>query len=164
MNGPRPTSRFFGEGHLSAGVQACIPGGYGNSFGCEVRLKGLAIDGQSHTVYVANASAEANSNDIAVFPDARPVVTTHPPVAVTTSSVTFTGHIDPSGRGEVTECFFEYGFTKTYGSTVPCTPAIPPEYSAPTDVTANLRVLGRDPQSITASSSKRRRRHQLWRR
>ena len=38
------------------------------------------------------------------------------------SEVTLTGQIDPAGRGAITACHFEYGFDKSYGTTVPCTP------------------------------------------
>jgi hypothetical protein len=144
LNGPCEPVDSFGEGQLSAGAEICIPGGYGNPFGCEIHIKGVAVDGVSHTVYVVNSSAEANSNDIAVFPDARPVVATRPPADVTSSSVTLTGHIDPAGRGDVKECRFEYGFDKTYGNTVPCAPTIPPNYSGATDVTATVSGLSPD--------------------
>ena len=141
VNGPCEPIDSFGEGDLSAGKEACVPGGYGNPFECTIHLKGVAVDGANHSVYVVNSSSEANSNDIAVFKDVRPIVTTGPPSAATTSSVTLTGHVDPAGRGEISECFFEYGFDKTYGSKVPCTPPIPPKYSGSTAVTAAVSGL-----------------------
>ena len=140
LNGPCEPVDSFGEGHLSVGTEICIPGGYGSE-NCEIHLKGVAVDGGSHTVYVVNSSSEANENNVAVFTDVRPVVATHPPTDVTSSSVTLTGHIDPSGRGDIEECHFEYGFSKTYGNTVPCAPAIPPSYSVATDVTATVSGL-----------------------
>jgi hypothetical protein len=101
--------------------------------------RGIAVDGGSHTVYVANAGSDA----ILVFGDARPIVTTGPATEVSDTSVTLTGSIDPAGRGDVTECFFEYGFEDTYGETVPCSPdpaSSPPgsNFSAPTEVTATV--------------------------
>ena len=99
---------------------------------------GVAVDGTSHTVYVADSA----SNDVAVFGDARPIVTVEPPTP-TETSVTLNAHIDPAGRGAITGCHVEYGFDKSYGTAVPCSPAIPPNYSGaePTDVTATITGL-----------------------
>src|SRR5262249_5670391 len=57
-----------------------------------------------------------------------------------------TGHIDPAGRGDVTECHFEYGFDKNYGTLLPCVPdpaSAPPgsNFSGPTDVSATITGL-----------------------
>jgi hypothetical protein len=73
-------------------------------------------------------------------------VTTGPPTGATESSVTLTGHIDPAGRGDITECRFEYGFDKTYGAVLPCTPdpaSNPPgsNFTGPMDVTATVTGL-----------------------
>ena len=96
---------------------------------------GMAVDGASHTVYVANTS----ENTIAVFDDARPIVTTGLPVNATESEITLTGHIEPAGRGNITSCYFEYGFEKSYGNTVPCTPDPSGHpFEGATDVTATL--------------------------
>ncbi len=118
----------FGEGHLS-------------------EAKGIGVDGQSHTVYVANSG----SNDVAVFKDVRPIVTTGEPTGMTDSSVTLTGHIDPAGRGDVTECYFEYGFDESYGEVIPCVPdpaSNPPGsyFTGPTDVTAT--ITGLSPKTV----------------
>ncbi len=99
---------------------------------------GLGVDGNSHTVYVADPPA----NDVAVFSDVRPVVTTGPPTNATDSTVTLTGHIDPLGRGDVVSCYFEYGFDKTYGTKLPCTPdPASSSFTGPTDVTAEISGL-----------------------
>ena len=103
---------------------------------------GVAVDGETHTVYVANSA----SGDIAVFGDIRPIVTTGQLSEATESEVTLTGHIDPAGRGDINSCYFEYGFDKTYGHTVPCSPdpsADPPgsHFTGPTDVTAIVTGL-----------------------
>ena len=133
---------WFGEGHLTPAKEVNIERAYNPNF-----LKGVAVDGSSGTVYVVNASSsEPNQNDIAVFKDVRPIVTTGPPTNVTTSSVTLTGHVDPAGRGDITECHFEYGFDRTYGTILPCTPdpaSSPPgsNFKVPTDVTATVAGL-----------------------
>ena len=67
---------FFGEGHLSGAA-------------------GVAVDGVSHSVYVANTTGD----DVSVFGDLRPIVTTGQPTGITDESVTLTGTIDPAGRG-----------------------------------------------------------------
>ncbi len=117
---------------------------------------GVAVDGSSHTVYVA----DSNSNDVAVFGDAQPIITPTPPIP-TESSVTLTAHIDPAGRGAITSCHFEYGFDKSYGTTVPCTPdpdSSPPgsNFTTPTDVTATITGLSpgtRDHYRVVVSNS-----------
>jgi hypothetical protein len=103
---------------------------------------GLAVDGETHAVYVANST----SGDIAVFSDIRPIVTTGQPSDATESEVTLTGSIDPAGRGNISSCYFEYGFDKNYGHTMPCYPdpnSSPPGsyFSEPTDVTAAVGGL-----------------------
>jgi hypothetical protein len=49
-----------------------------------------------------------------------PAVSTEPASAITQSSATLDATVNPEGR-EVTTCVFEYGPTKAYGSSVPCT-------------------------------------------
>jgi DNA-binding beta-propeller fold protein YncE len=102
---------------------------------------GVAVDGTSHAVYVADSTG----NDVAVFGDARPIVAVGSPNP-TETSVTLNAHIDPAGRGAITACHVEYGFDKSYGATVPCAPdpaSSPPgsNFSAPTDVTATIGGL-----------------------
>lgn len=102
---------------------------------------GVAVDGDTHTVYVANEG----SNDVLVFTDARPIVTTES-FAATDSTVTLSGSVDPAGRGNISQCYFEYGFEVSYGSTIPCDPdpsASPPgsNFTGPTTVTATISGL-----------------------
>ncbi len=127
--------------------------GSGDLFGS----KGVGVDGTSHTVYVANSTA----NDVAAFGDARPIVTTGPPTSATQSSVTLTAQIDPAGRGNITACHFEYGFDKSYGTSVPCSPdpaSNPPgsNFSVPTEVTATVSGLSpgtKDHYRVVASNT-----------
>ena len=99
LNGPCEPADLFGDGHLFGAM-------------------GIAVDGTSHTVYVANST----HNDVAVFSDVRPDVTTGPTVDVTARSVTLTGQIDPAGHGAITQCHFEYGTNRQYGHELPCSP------------------------------------------
>src|SRR5262249_38509705 len=58
------------------------------------------------------------------------------------AGTTVGGHVDPAGGGDVTSCVVEYGVSADpYESSVPCEPAIPPNYSAPIDVSATLPGL-----------------------
>ena len=106
----------------------------------------------THTVYVADSTA----NDVAVFGDARPIVTVGPPDP-TETSVTLNAHIDPAGRGDITSCYFEYGFDKSYGTTLPCVPdPASSNFTAPTDVTATITGLSpgtRDHYRVVVSNS-----------
>jgi hypothetical protein len=84
--------------------------GLNGSFG------GLAVDQANGDVYVSDgASQTVKVFSIAVIPD----VTTKPATAVTTTSATFNGEVDPEGIA-VEECFFEWGKTTTYGRLAPC--------------------------------------------
>ena len=118
--GPCDPLDSFGTGNLSGGA-------------------GLAVSGATHAVYVANSSA----GNVAVFGDARPIVTTGPQTGGTESTAVISGHIDPVGRGDITACYFEYGPDSEYGHTVPCEPdpaASPPgsNFTGPTDVAATV--------------------------
>ncbi|HWX45673.1 MAG TPA: fibronectin type III domain-containing protein, partial [Solirubrobacteraceae bacterium] len=101
--------------------------------------------GPSGKVYAAEpinsntgtASVLLYSPDIVV-----PDPTTQAATEVEDTTATLHGHLDPDtahGGGEITSCRFEYGPTKNYGETAPCTPA--PNYSGPQDVSAHLTGL-----------------------
>ncbi len=116
------------------------------------RGKGIAVDGHSHVVYVANSGTD----DVAVFADARPIVTTGAPDA-TDSTVTLTGHIDPAGRGDISQCYFEYGFDETYGARSRANPIrrrIRPGRTSPGRPTSPRRspASPRGPPATTGSS------------
>ncbi len=118
--GPCSSLDAFGTGNLSAAA-------------------GVAVNGATHAVYVANTG----ENDVAVFSDVRPQVTTEPPAQVGETTLTLAGHIDPTtngvDHGEITECFFEWGLTKAYGHTAQCEPPTP--YAGEKEVTAKLEGL-----------------------
>ena len=88
--GPRPggcrPSDSFGAGDLTEGA-------------------GLAAPSSSHLVYAADSAADA----VAVFaPLPAPEVETNGATGVGPTSATLTGHVDPSGAGQVSDCRFEY--------------------------------------------------------
>ena len=123
-------------------VASCDPAdSFGDAQLSGAGAMGVAVDGTSHAVYVADSTG----NDIAVFGDARPIVTVPPPNP-TETSVTLNAHIDPAGRGAITGCHFEYGFDASYGVSAPCTPdpaSSPPgsNFTGPTDVTVTITGL-----------------------
>lgn len=70
-------------------------------------------------------------------------VQTGPATDVTANSATLNGSIDPEGIA-VTECFFEYGITTAYGTSVPCEAPGPGEIgagNAPVPVHASVTGL-----------------------
>jgi hypothetical protein len=106
---------------------------------------GLGVNGTTGQLYApelldfGGASVQIYSGDIVV-----PTVTTSPATNVEETSATLNGHVDldtAHGGGEVTSCKFEYGPTKAYGETAPCTPG--PPYASAQDVSANVTELTR---------------------
>ncbi len=71
-----------------------------------------------------------------------PTVVTKPASSVTLASATLNATVNPNG-GEVSECKFEYGTTKSYGSSVPCS-SLPGSGSSPVAVSASLTGLAAD--------------------
>jgi DNA-binding beta-propeller fold protein YncE len=90
----------FGSGHLTGGA-------------------GLAVNASSGAVYVADSAA----NDLDIF-DEEPMaqVAVGAGSALTSSSVTLEGEVDPEGR-PVSSCEFEYGTSTAYDQTAACEPA-----------------------------------------
>ncbi|HVC07892.1 MAG TPA: hypothetical protein VND98_09950 [Solirubrobacterales bacterium] len=83
--GCRP-SDSFGSGHLSASA-------------------GLASRPSNGLLY----AADSGNNDVAVFsPMPLPEVTTGPATNLGPTSATITGHVDPAGPGQISDCHFEY--------------------------------------------------------
>jgi hypothetical protein len=112
-----PPLDTFGSGHLSGAT-------------------GLSVDAPSDDVYVANTG----ENDIAVFDGVAPIATTGTTSPVDHTTATLTGHLSEGGRGEITNCHFEYGTSSSYeDGSVPCEPTAP--YGSEADVTAQLTGL-----------------------
>jgi DNA-binding beta-propeller fold protein YncE len=90
----------FGSGHLTGG-------------------SGLAANASSGAVYVADSTA----NDVDIF-DEEPMaqVAVGAGSALTSSSVTLEGEVDPEGK-PVSSCEFEYGTSTAYDQTAECEPA-----------------------------------------
>src|SRR5262249_46701194 len=102
--------------------------------------RAIGVNGSTNTVYVATRAEGAPAGGIAIFsPLNIPKVTTGETTAVAQTTATVTGHVDPDSAGTITDCYFEFGPTTTYGNKAPCIPAAP--LSSPTDVEANLSKL-----------------------
>ncbi len=116
-----PFTHIFGEGELSY-------------------ARGVAVDSSTNTVYATDRPEGAASARIDVFkPLDVPKATTGETTAVSQTTATVTGHVDPDGAGTITECFFEFGPTTTYGNQAPCIPGAP--INAAGDVEANFSKL-----------------------
>jgi hypothetical protein len=102
---------------------------------------GMAIDEATDTFYVVDP---CDSKVFALGPRIVPAVSTGAATNVSHTTATITGETspDPSGGGAVTECYFELGTDTSYGTKVPCEPAVP--YSGQTAVHANLSGLTMD--------------------
>jgi Tol biopolymer transport system component len=99
----------------------------------------LAVNAATNRVYVSDNGA--GRKNVAVFGPLVPIPT---PTATTATNITATkatlnGTVNPEGLA-VTECFFEYGPTTTYGHTVPCEGTLPVD-SQKHPVTANIAEL-----------------------
>lgn len=88
-----------------------------SSFSLPSEAMGIAVDAASGDVYVSRVG----SSQIEVF---GPAVTVPKPMTkeateIGTSAAILNGTVNPEGKS-LTECFFEWGGTKSYGKTVPC--------------------------------------------
>jgi DNA-binding beta-propeller fold protein YncE len=113
-----PPSDFFGSGHLNSAT-------------------GLAFQPSTATLYAANTG---DNNIVAFTPLPVPEVTSGSVTDSAPTAATLTGHVDPAGSGDITDCHFDYGTDTTYGlGSVSCVPA--PPLSGATDVSADLSGL-----------------------
>jgi hypothetical protein len=89
----------------------------------------------------------ANGGHVYTYGDPAvvPGVTAEGAQEVVTTTATLTGSVEPEGI-EVTECFFEWGPTTSYGHTAPCAGAIPTD-SEVHQVTAG--ISGLTPNGVT---------------
>jgi hypothetical protein len=101
----------------------------------------LATDANTGTLYVVNSEAKA----IDAFIEA-------PEAIAATEGLTWfaTAHgtADPDGAGDITDCEFQFGPTKSYGSSEECSAAGPLPFSSETAVSAELPALNGDGHHI----------------
>ncbi len=110
-----------------------------NKVGPKFHLGGsnaIAVDPGSGTVYVAE-SPMIKAYKARRVPEAQTLPATN--VLHTTATINAQTAPDPIEGGDVSECFFQYGFTTTYEYTAPCDQATP--FSTTTQVKADLTGL-----------------------
>lgn len=109
--------------------------------------QGVAINAAADQAYVADSGGVSGAPKVKIFGGLVPVPTVVPGDARTPlpSEAVLPGTVNPEGLA-VTECFFEYGKTESYGSTAECE-ALPPTNSDPDPVTAT--VTGLEPDGVT---------------
>ena len=121
------------------------PSGEPFGFGDLTGPSALAIDGATDDVYVAQSGAD----QVSVFDAVAPGVSTAGAENQDHTKATLTGTIDPLGRGEITECRFEYVDESEFNAheysaaaAAPCSPAAPfPNSANSTEVSAEVSGL-----------------------
>jgi hypothetical protein len=110
--------------------------------GISTGLRGIAIDEATKDIFVSdsNGGGHIHAFETVVAPD----LATGAASGITRTEATISGEVapDPEGGGEVTECFFEYGLSDSYGSIAPCDPG--PGYPVAAEVSADLGGLELD--------------------
>ena len=97
--------------------------------------RGVDINTSTGNVYVSSSDRVVIFGPLVPVPDA----TTGDATNVAQTTATLNGHVDPADAGDIIDCHFEYGTDTTYGTSVPCVPAVPIE--SPTDVSADISGL-----------------------
>ena len=121
-----------------SGVHLATITGESTPAGSFASLRNVAVN-SGGTVYISDAGnhvVDIFSPDVVV-----PKVNYTAPTEPTQTSGTLNATIDPNGGGDVIACDLEFGPTTAYGTTIPCSPAIPPNYSTPTNVSAHVSGL-----------------------
>ena len=119
-------------GALIAQTPATVPAG--------ASPEGLAISADGKNVYTADNGASGVSQYARnPEPPQPPAVLTGAASAVTQTSATLPGSVNPNGQ-EVTECRVEYGTTNGYGSIASCA-SLPGSGSSPVAVSASITGL-----------------------
>ena len=83
-------------------------------------------------------SVTSGSATFKTLPEVAPTATTESPSAVTVTTATLKGKVNPFG-GSVSDCHFDFGTTASYGTSIPC--AVAPGLVT-TDVAESVGVSG----------------------
>jgi len=81
---------------------------------------GIAVDEGTDTLFVTVGSGESGYIQEYLGVE-TPKATTGEP----TGNSEVSGTADPNGQGDITECYFEYGLSPSYGETEPCIETLP---------------------------------------
>jgi hypothetical protein len=116
---------------------------FGETYGVQNgAFDGVAVNEATNEFY----AADNGGRQVRVFgpPKLLPKLTTERPKDVLTTGAKVFGHVDLDGGPEITECLFQYGTDKSYGTgEIPCQeiggPGAP--YTGPADVTADITGL-----------------------
>ncbi len=98
---------------------------------------GIGVNATTHEVYASNFNEEfALVFGTVTLPD---VVAGAPATNVTRTTAMASGTVNPD-ETSVTTCEFEYGISTEYGSSVPCSQALPLEGNSPLPVSAEIKI------------------------
>ena len=115
-----------------------LPGSGESPVAVSAAVGGLSEMTPYHFRIVAiNASGTSYGSD-QIF-KVRPTVETQTALSVTATSATLNATVNPNGEA-VGDCYFEYGTTESYGSSVPCT-SLPGSGESPVNVSALITGL-----------------------
>jgi hypothetical protein len=107
---------FDSSGKFLGGLSG-TPTGPGGSLVRFGEIAAIGIGASTGELYVADNAHAAI--DVFGAPVVVPDATTKPATAITTTSATLNGEVNPVGI-ELEECAFEYGETEAYGQVAPC--------------------------------------------
>lgn len=122
----------------SAGGQAGPSFGSGHLSGS----RGVAVDDANNAIYASGSTGGGTIAEFSLEGLVVPDVTTNPPVATNIghTTATLSGHVDPAGGPNVTECELQWGTSTAYSETpVACDQPTP--FLSPQDVSASLSGL-----------------------
>ncbi len=125
----------------SAPCSAPLPGSGTSPASVSAQLATMLTAGQTYhyRLEATNSGGTTFTADATFTPNA-PAVTPAVPTALTLTSVTLNGAVNPR-YSNVDECHFDYGTTSSYGSSVPCAPASPGAGNSAVGVSGDLSAL-----------------------
>ena len=111
-------------------------GGESGEFGSSV-----ALSSEGGTALIGDSNSEIPAAWVFVAQPAKaPTVVTKPASSLAQTSATLNATVNPDGE-PVSECYFEYGTTTSYGSSVPCS-SLPESGGSTSAVSASAGSLG----------------------
>jgi hypothetical protein len=129
-----PTRAVEGAEHPCTPVESIDLGGS--------QPRALALDPSGHALYVSVGQVSGQPSQILVYAfKTVPDTTTTKASGFTSSTATLGGAVNPVGL-PVTECFFEWGETESYGNTAECEPAAASLGSGTSPVPVHAQISG----------------------